>query len=126
MQIFLTANPKLRSEVAKQFHKLRAAVLHDPEEAKRLEELSNQDYPILDQIPSDAFPLFWDSEHYLRAADATLAKPFFPRSGCRSYCCTGLRDIPASKFLLKLHARALQLDDSLMHVLLSRPDLLCV
>ena len=56
---FLTANPKLRSEVAKQFHKLRAAVLHDPEEAKRLEELSNQDYPILDQIPLDAFPLFW-------------------------------------------------------------------
>ena len=80
MQIFLTANPKLRSEVAKQFHKLRAAVLRDLEEAKRLEELSNQDYASLDDIPPDAFRT---TKQYLRAVDATLVKPFFPRFACR-------------------------------------------
>ena len=79
LQIFLTANPKLRSEVARQFHKLRAAVLHDPAEARRLEELASQDYATLDNIPSEAFPLFWTTKQYLRAADATLIKPFFPR-----------------------------------------------
>ncbi|DBA81851.1 TPA: hypothetical protein ACH3X1_007570 [Trebouxia sp. C0004] len=84
-QIFLTANPKLRSEVAKQFHRLRAAMLRDSEESKRLEELSKQDYPSLKDIPSDAFPLFWTTKQYLRAVDATLpeaplgAGPFFPR-----------------------------------------------
>lgn len=85
MQIFLTANPKLRSEVAKQFNKLRAAILHDLTESKRLEELSKQDYPSLADIPSDAFPLFWTTKQYLRAVDATLPAtplrdgPFFPR-----------------------------------------------
>ncbi|KAL0051116.1 hypothetical protein WJX82_002309 [Trebouxia sp. C0006] len=84
-QIFLTANPKLRSEVAKQFHRLRAAILRDSEESKRLEELSKQDYSSLKDIPSDAFPLFWTTKQYLRAVDATLpeaplgAGPFFPR-----------------------------------------------
>lgn len=84
-QIFLTANPKLRSEVAKQFNKLRAAILRNPAEAKRLQELSNQDYPSLADIPSDAFPLFWTTKQYLRAVDATLPDtpvrdgPFFPR-----------------------------------------------
>ena len=86
LQIFLTANPKLRSEVAKQFHKLRAAILRDSAESKRLEELSNQDYPSLADIPTDAFPLFWTTKQYLRAVDATLPDtplrdgPFFPRS----------------------------------------------
>jgi len=86
LQIFLTANPKLRSEVAKQFHKLRAAILRDPDESKRLEELSKQDYPSLRDIPTDAFPLFWTTKQYLRAVDATLPDtperggPFFPRS----------------------------------------------
>lgn len=85
VQIFLTANPKLRSEVAKQFHRLRAAVLRDSEESRRLEELSKQDYSSLKNIPSDAFPLFWTTKQYLRAVDATLpeaplgAGPFFPR-----------------------------------------------
>lgn len=85
LQIFLTANPKLRSEVAKQFHRLRAAILRDSEESKRLEELSKQDYSSLKDIPSDAFPLFWTTKQYLRAVDATLpeaplgAGPFFPR-----------------------------------------------
>lgn len=85
VQIFLTANPKLRSEVAKQFHKLRAAVLCSPEESKRLEDLSNQDYTSLADIPADAFPLFWTTRQYLRALDATLLPspnhngPFFPR-----------------------------------------------
>ncbi|KAL0040884.1 hypothetical protein WJX79_008605 [Trebouxia sp. C0005] len=84
-QIFLTANPKLRSEVAKQFNKLRAAILRDLTESKRLEELSKQDYPSLADIPSDAFPLFWTTKQYLRAVDATLPAtplrdgPFFPR-----------------------------------------------
>ena len=91
LQIFLTANPKLRSEVAKQFHKLRAAILRDPEESKRLEDLSNQDYTSLADIPSDAFPLFWTTKQYLRAVDATLPLtpltdgPFFPR--CALPCC---------------------------------------
>lgn len=85
VQIFLTANPRLRSEVAKQFHKLRAAVLGNPEESKRLEDLSNQDYPSLAHIPGDAFPLFWTTRQYLQALDATLPQtpnhngPFFPR-----------------------------------------------
>ncbi|DBB04235.1 TPA: hypothetical protein ACH3X1_013259 [Trebouxia sp. C0004] len=84
-QVFLTANPKLRSEVAKQFNKLRAAILRDLTESKRLEELSKQDYPSLADIPSDAFPLFWTTKQYLRAVDATLPAtplrdgPFFPR-----------------------------------------------
>lgn len=84
-QIFLTANPKLRSEVAKQFHKLRAAILRDADESKRLEELSNQPYTSLADIPSDAFPLFWTTKQFLRAVDATLPPtpmsdgPFFPR-----------------------------------------------
>ena len=75
----------MRSEVAKQFNKLRAAILRDPSEAKRLQELSNQDYPSLADIPSDAFPLFWTTKQYLRAVDATLPDtpvrdgPFFPR-----------------------------------------------
>ena len=91
LQIFLTANPKLRSEVAKQFHKLRAAILRNPEESKRLEDLSNQDYTSLADIPSDAFPLFWTTKQYLRAVDATLPPtpltdgPFFPR--CAVPCC---------------------------------------
>ena len=76
VQIFLTANPKLRSEVAKQFHKLRAAILRDPEESKRLEELSKQDYASLADIPADAFPLFWTTRQYLRAVDAAL--PIMP------------------------------------------------
>jgi len=86
LQIFLTANPKLRSEVAKQFHRLRA------EESKRLEELSKQDYPSLKDIPSDAFPLFWTTKQYLRAVDATLpeaplgAGPFFPRYRLPTVC----------------------------------------
>lgn len=86
LQIFLTANPKLRSEVAKQFHKLRAAILRNPEESKPLEDLSNQEYTSLADIPSDAFPLFWTTKQYLRALDATLPPtpltdgPFFPRS----------------------------------------------
>ena len=85
LQIFLTANPKLRSEVAKQFHKLRAAILRDSDESKRLEDLSKQDYTSLADIPSDAFPLFWTTKQYLRAVDATLPPttlsdgPFFPR-----------------------------------------------
>lgn len=85
MQIFLTANPKLRSEVAKQFHKLRAAILRNPDESKRLEELSNQPYASLADVPSEAFPLFWTTKQYLRAVDATLPPtpltdgPFFPR-----------------------------------------------
>ena len=85
MQIFLTANPKLRAEVAKQFHKLRAAILRNPDESKRLEDLSKQDYTSLAEIPADAFPLFWTTKQYLRAVDATLPPtplsdgPFFPR-----------------------------------------------
>jgi hypothetical protein len=92
LQIFLTANPKLRSEVAKQFHRLRAAILRDSEESKRLEELSKQDYPSLKDIPSDAFPLFWTTKQYLRAVDATLpeaplgAGPFFPRYRLPTVC----------------------------------------
>ena len=91
LQIFLTANPKLRSEVAKQFHKLRAAILRNPEESKRLEDLSNQEYTSLADIPSDAFPLFWTTKQFLRAVDATLLPtplsdgPFFPR--CVPLCC---------------------------------------
>ena len=91
-QIFLTANPKLQSEVAKQFHRLRAAILRDSEESKRLEELSKQDYPSLKDIPSDAFPLFWTTKQYLRAVDATLpeaplgAGPFFPRYRLPTVC----------------------------------------
>lgn len=71
--------------MARQFHKLRAAILRDPEESKRLEDLSNQDYASLANIPSDAFPLFWTTKQYLRAVDATLPPtpqsdgPFFPR-----------------------------------------------
>lgn len=79
MQIFLTANSKLRFEMAKQFHKLRAAVLRNPEEAKRLEALSQQEYASLAEIPTDAFPLFWTAEQFIRAIDATLHKSFFPR-----------------------------------------------
>lgn len=85
MQIFLTANPKLRFEVAKQFHKLRAAVLCNPKESRRLEELSNRDYKSLADVPSEAFPVFWTTAQYLRAVDATLLAntptngPFFPR-----------------------------------------------
>ena len=78
--------------MAKQFHKLRAAILRNPEESKRLEDLSNQDYTSLADIPSDAFPLFWTTKQYLRAVDATLPPtpltdgPFFPRCALPSCC----------------------------------------
>ncbi len=86
------SDSQLRSEVAKQFHRLRAAILRDSEESKRLEELSKQDYPSLKDIPSDAFPLFWTTKQYLRAVDATLpeaplgAGPFFPRYRLPTVC----------------------------------------
>ena len=91
MQVFLTANPKLRSEVAKQFHKLRAATLNDAVESKRLEELSGRDYKSLADVPSEAFPVFWTTAQFLRAVDATLPDtptrkgPFFPRYAV--HCC---------------------------------------
>lgn len=85
LQIFVTANPRLRAEVAKQFNRMRAAALCNPEESKRLEDLSSQDYNSLADIPADAFPLFWTTKQYLLAVDATLPPPphgpgpFFPR-----------------------------------------------
>ena len=79
MQVFLTASATLRQQVAKAFRKLQANVLCDPEESQRLEELSRAEYHSLAGIPSDAFPLFWTTRQFLRALDATLPQPFFPR-----------------------------------------------
>ncbi len=109
LQIFLTANPKLRSEVAKQFHRLRAAILRDSEESKRLEELSKQDYSSLKDIPSDAFPLFWTTKQYLRAVDATLpeaplgAGPFFPRYRLPAAADTSVKNFNSLKVITCWH-----------------------
>ncbi len=42
LHIFVTANPRLRAEVAEQFNRMRAAALCNPEESKRLEDLSKR------------------------------------------------------------------------------------
>ncbi|KAK9807285.1 hypothetical protein WJX73_007725 [Symbiochloris irregularis] len=78
-QVFLTASATLRQQVAKAFRKLQANVLCDAEESLRLEELSRAEYHSLAGIPADAFPLFWTTKQFLRALDATLPQPFFPR-----------------------------------------------
>ena len=79
MQVFLTASATLRQQVAKAFRKLQANVLCDAEESKRLEELSKAEYHSLANVPAEAFPLFWTTRQFLRALDATVETPFFPR-----------------------------------------------
>lgn len=53
MQVFLTASPKLRLEVAKQFYRLRAAVLSNPKEP--MGGMSKRVYMFLADVSSDAF-----------------------------------------------------------------------
>ncbi|KAL3154833.1 hypothetical protein ABBQ38_011375 [Trebouxia sp. C0009 RCD-2024] len=51
--VFLTASPKLRLEVAKQFYRLRAAVLSNPKEP--MGGMSKRVYMFLADVSSDAF-----------------------------------------------------------------------
>lgn len=78
----MTANAKLRDEVAKHFRKLRATVLctaEDSQELQDLEKLSQQQWTSLEGIPDRAFPLFWTTQEYLRALDATTDEHFYAR-----------------------------------------------
>eukprot|EP00878_Enallax_costatus_P024526 GHUV01026178.1.p1 GENE.GHUV01026178.1~~GHUV01026178.1.p1 ORF type:complete len:603 (+),score=181.38 GHUV01026178.1:514-2322(+) len=75
-QLFVTASPTLKDQVAKQFRKLQAAVL-SPEEMARVAAATAREYHSLSCIPDEAFPLFLSNHQYLRMLDATVRQPFF-------------------------------------------------
>jgi hypothetical protein len=76
LQVFVTASPALRAQVAAAFQRLQSAVL-SPAEAAVAAAAAAVDYHTFACIPDEAFPLFLSNKQYLRLLDGTVGQPFF-------------------------------------------------